>query len=131
MIGDRALASTVPAPSPLVTTPSDGAVPFGLAVLTAMLGLAIGYVALRGYRRNDSLPMLFVGAGFLLAFWAPPSLLGLYLATDAVATFGPEIADSAPTAVAMAGDLSRIAGFVCILYGLAMPLRSKDGDGSV
>lgn len=112
------------APAPLVTTASDGAIPFVLSVIAAVLGLAVGLVALRGYRRNDSRPMLFVAAGFLLAFWAPPALLLTYLVTDLVATFSPELEESAPTAIAMAGDLSRIAGFVCILWGLAMPIQS-------
>jgi hypothetical protein len=114
------------APTPLVTTASDGAIPFALSVIAAVLGLAVGWIALRGYRRNDSRPMLFVAAGFLLAFWAPPLLLFAYLATDLAATFSPELEESVPTAIAMAGDLSRIAGFVCILYGLAMP---GSGDG--
>lgn len=89
--------------------------------VTILVSFGIAYVAYRGYRRNDSRPMLFVAAGFLLAFWAPPALLLTYLATDLVATFSPELEESVPTAIAMAGDLSRIAGFVCILYGLAMP----------
>lgn len=39
-------------------------------LLVALLGLAVGslvvYQALRGYRRNDSRPMLFLGLGLLL-----------------------------------------------------------------
>jgi|AntRauTorcE11898_2_1112593.scaffolds.fasta_scaffold33427_2 hypothetical protein len=113
-------------PAPLVTTASDGTIPFALSVIAALLGLAVGWVALRGYRRNDSRPMLFVAAGFLLAFWAPPALLLTYLAVDLVATFSPALEESVPTAIAMTGDLSRIAGFVCILWGLAMPGRSGE-----
>lgn len=121
------IAVTAPATqTPLVTTASDGAIPFALSVIAAVLGLAVGWVALRGYRRNESQPMLFVAVGFLLAFWAPPALLLTYLATDLVATFSPELQESVPTAIAMAGDLSRIAGFVCILWGLAMPGNSGE-----
>ena len=35
-------------------------------ILTVLLGLAISYIAYRGYRRNQSRAMLFVAAGFVL-----------------------------------------------------------------
>lgn len=111
-----------------VVTPSDGPIQFGLALGSAVLGLAIGAVALRGYRRHESLPMLFVATGFLLAFWAPPALLFVYLTTDAFATFAPGIEASVVTAIGLGGEVTRIIGLLCILYGLAMPIRSP-ADG--
>ncbi|MEF8855701.1 MAG: hypothetical protein V5A24_09460, partial [Haloarculaceae archaeon] len=44
-------------------------------LLAAILGLFIAYQAYRGYRRNDSRPMLFISLGFVLALGVPFSLL--------------------------------------------------------
>jgi uncharacterized membrane protein (DUF441 family) len=37
----------------------------------AVLGLFIAYLAYRGYRRNDSRPMLFIALGFVLVLGVP------------------------------------------------------------
>jgi hypothetical protein len=47
-----------------------GAVTTVLTLGTTLLGLAVGYIAFRGYRQG-SRPMKFVAVGFLLVFWAP------------------------------------------------------------
>ena len=44
-------------------------------VLAAILGLFIAYQAFRGYRRNDSRPMLFISLGFVLALGLPFAIL--------------------------------------------------------
>ena len=41
----------------------------------AALGLFIAYLAYRGYRRNDSRPMLFISLGFVLALGLPFAIL--------------------------------------------------------
>lgn len=94
-----------------------------LAAVAAVLGLAVGYLALRGYRRNESLAMLFVAAGFLLTFWAPALLLGGALALGAGAEFAPGVEEQLATAVSLATESIRIVGLLCILYGLWMPRR--------
>ncbi len=42
-----------------------------------MLDFLVGYVAFRGYRRNESRPMLFVAPGMRTTVAAAPSLVGL------------------------------------------------------
>jgi uncharacterized membrane protein (DUF441 family) len=46
----------------------------------ALLGLFIAYVAYRGYRRNDSRPMLFIAIGFFTILGVPT---GMFLLTFA------------------------------------------------
>ena len=48
-------------------------------VLAALLGIFIAYQAFRGYRRNDSRPMLFIAIGFVLALAVPLVILLLSL----------------------------------------------------
>lgn len=99
-----------------------GTVSLALTVVTSILGLAVGYIAFRGYRRNRSLPMLFVATGFLLAFWTPVFLLGSYAAAGTVGEFAPGLEGTVETAFSLAGRISRIIGLLCILYGLRMPI---------
>lgn len=80
-------------------------------LLTVALGLAISYIAYRGYRRNRSRPMLFVAAGFVLVVGVPflvtvvlYFLLGVPI----------EIVNSV-------GQVSELAGMAAILYGLWTP----------
>lgn len=94
-----------------------------LAVASAVLGLAVGYVAAEGYRRNDSLPMLFVATGFLLTFTAPVALLATLAALQATVTFSPSMATAVPWAFRTAGQASEVIGLLFVLYGLAMPVR--------
>lgn len=94
-----------------------------LAGVAAILGLAVGYLALRGYRRNETLAMLFVAAGFVLTFWAPALLMAGSLALGTGVTFAPGTEQRLATAVSLATEVVRIVGLLCILYGLWMPSR--------
>lgn len=85
----------------------------GLGVLTALIGLFIAYQAYRGYRRNDSRPMLFISVGFVLAVGFPFVM--------AVPTL---LLGDAPVIVAtltVLSDVSAVVGLLCILYALRMP----------
>lgn len=85
---------------------------FALTITSTVLGLAVGYIALRGYWRSRKRPMLFIAVGFFLVFWTPVLLVtGPYLA--------PVIG---PFAYGMLGEISQILGLVSILWGLRMPL---------
>lgn len=104
-------------------TRSAGTLSFTLTLTTSILGLAVGYIAFRGYRRNQSLPMLFVATGFLLAFWTPVLLLGGFVVAGEIGQFAPGMRITVNTAFGIAGEVSKIIGLLCILYGLRMPLR--------
>ena len=80
-------------------------------VLSALVGLFIAYQAYRGYRRNDSRPMLFIAVGFALALAVPFLLLLAYVAL-------PFVSESV---AAILGQCSQLAGLVAILYALRMP----------
>ena len=84
-------------------------------VLSAVLGLGIAAVAFRGYRRNGSRPMLYLTAGFLLAFSAPVVVLGLYL-------FVPGITG---THFGIGSRLSQTVGLLTILYALWTPVGAR------
>jgi len=97
---------------------------FVLSTVASVLGLAVGYLAFRGYRQNRSLPMLFIATGFLLAFWTPVLLLASVGVLGAVGQFAPGMEGTVETAFSLAGETSRIIGLLCILYGLRMPFGS-------
>jgi hypothetical protein len=80
-------------------------------VVTIALGLAIAYIAHRGYDRNDSRPMLYVAAGFVLVFGGP----GVVFVGSLVAPL-PDLAAGALT------QLVELTGMVAILYGFLAPL---------
>lgn len=80
-------------------------------ILSALLGLFIAYQAYRGYRRNDSRPMLFISIGFVLVLAVPFLLLVAYLAI-------PFLTE---TIVAVLTQLSQVSGLVAIVYALRMP----------
>jgi hypothetical protein len=101
---------------------SSGTISLALTLTSSVLGLAVGYIAFRGYRRNRSLPMLFVATGFLLAFWTPVLLLGGFVLAGEVGQFAPGLRGTVNSAFGIAGDVSKIIGLLCILYGLRMPL---------
>lgn len=91
------------------------AVPFELALLasdfvTIAVGLVIAYVAYRGYARNDSRPMLFIAAGFVLVFGGP----GLVFLASLVVPM-PNVVLGGLT------QASELAGMVSILYGFLTP----------
>lgn len=80
-------------------------------VLSALLGLFIAYLAYRGYRRNESRPMLFIAIGFVFALAVPFFLLLLYLAI-------PFLSE---TVTAVLTQVSQVSGLVAIVYALRMP----------
>lgn len=116
---------------PLVAL-SEGTVPFAVSeatvslaldVLAGVLGLAVGAVAYRAYRRNESLPMLFVAAGFLLTFWTPVFLDGALALVRLAFEVTPRMDAALGFAVPAAGRVSEVVGLLALLYGLAMPVR--------
>lgn len=96
-----------------------------LTAVAAVLGLAVGYLAYLGYRRQDSLSMLFVATGFLLTFTAPAVLVGGYLAADVAVGFVPAIEPRVSTALALATEAARVIGLSFVLYGLWRPSRER------
>lgn len=76
--------------------------------LTAVVGLFVAYQAFRGYRRNDSRPMLFLGLGIFLVTALP------FVVTTLLA--GPLGTSDAITVLAW--TLLEIAGLSSILYAL-------------
>lgn len=78
-----------------------------LGALTAVVGLFVGYQAFRGYRRNDSRPMLLLAAGVVLLTAVPYAL------------------SSAIGALTAAGDATvLLVVAACNVCGLAAILRS-------
>lgn len=79
--------------------------------LTLLLGLAISYIALRGYLRNRSRPMLFVAIGFFLVVGVPTVVVAVLWGLFDV-----------PTAVVNSiAQASELVGMAAILYGLWTP----------
>lgn len=90
-------------------------VALALTVTSTVLGLAVGYLALRGYWQSRSRPMLFIAVGFFLVFWTPVLLVaGPYLSP----LLGPFV-------YGVLGEVSRILGLLSILYGLRMPYLQR------
>lgn len=87
-----------------------------LTALSSVLGLAVGYFALRGYWQSRKRPMLFIAIGFFLVFWTPVLLLAGPLLVPIIGTFFYGIL----------GEVSRIIGLLCILYGFRMPLTQSE-----
>lgn len=82
-----------------------------LSVVSTVLGLAVGYLAFKGYRQSRDRPMLYIAVGFFLVFWTPVLLLVAPLLAPFVGEF----------VFGVLGELSRVLGLVSILYGLWMP----------
>ncbi|PSP78159.1 hypothetical protein BRC81_08970 [Halobacteriales archaeon QS_1_68_20] len=76
--------------------------------VTLFLGLAISYIAYRGYRRNDSRPMLFIALGFVLVVGIPGVLGALFV----FAGIGDRMV------VAGVTQVSELAGMASIFYAL-------------
>jgi len=85
----------------------------GIEALTVVLGLVIASVAVQGYRRNESRPMLFVAIGFVLLVGVPGVLSIAYLAGVL-----PQ------PVLAVAGSVSEVLAMASILYGLRQPRRT-------
>lgn len=85
----------------------------GLNIVAAVIGLLIAYQAYRGYKRNESRPMLFIAIGFTLAVGLPFVMLipTLLLSGNAIAA----------GALAILSDISSLVGLACILYALRIP----------
>lgn len=96
----------------------------GIQLLTTILGLAVAYIAFRGYRRNQSRPMLFIAVGFVLTFWTPVILLASFVVLPRVAQIAPDLLGTVNFVFGIAGSVSQLIGLLCILYGLRMPLSS-------
>ncbi|MFC7029149.1 hypothetical protein ACFQJ5_18310 [Halomicroarcula sp. GCM10025324] len=77
----------------------------------AALGVFIAYLAYRGYRRNDSRPMLFVSLGFVLALGMPLVITLVYFAL-------PITGWQVPLQVII--QTVEIVGLLCIIYGLRL-----------
>jgi hypothetical protein len=82
-------------------------------ILSALVGLFIAYQAYRGYRRNDSRPMLFLAAGFVLALAVPFLLLLAFVAL-------PFLGEGLAT---LLSQTSQVAGLLLVVYALRMPAR--------
>ncbi len=80
------------------------------SLLSGVIGILIAYVAYRGYRRNDSRPMLYVASGFGLALGVPFVLFPLVL------TLPGRLAQ--PLYVVQMS--SQLGGLLLILYALRM-----------
>lgn len=78
-------------------------------LLGAVLGVFIAYIAYRGYRRNQSRPMLFVSLGFALALGVPLVLTLGYLALPVT---------GGRVAVQFLSQTFEILGLLSIIYGL-------------
>jgi len=76
----------------------------------AVLGLFIAYQAYRGYRRNDSRPMLFIALGFALMLGPPVLLFGVILVVPSVSE----------AAIQVSIQTFEIAGLLSIIYALQM-----------
>ncbi|WP_436909723.1 DUF7521 family protein [Halosimplex marinum] len=107
MIAPLPAVAASPEAAPLQTGPAVTPATFAGA-LTAAVGLFVAYQAYRGYRRNDSRPMLFLGVGIFLVTAAPfvvtTLLVSVLLASDAAAI--------------LAWALLEILGLGSILYAL-------------
>jgi hypothetical protein len=77
----------------------------------AALGVFIAYLAYRGYRRNDSRPMLFVSLGFTLVLVVPLALTLVYLALPV---------SGGRVALQVVVQTLEIAGLLSIIYGLRL-----------
>jgi hypothetical protein len=75
-----------------------------------LLGSAIAYVAWRGYRRNDSRPMLVLSGRFGLALAAPFGLLLVFVA-----------AGLSQGIVSVLSSASQVVGLSAIRYASWMP----------
>lgn len=101
----------------------SGTISLALNLITTVLGLSVAYIALQGYRRNRSRPMLFVAVGFVLVFWTPVLLLVSFLVLPEIARATPDLLSTVDFLFGILGSVSQAIGLSCILYGLRTPLR--------
>jgi len=101
------LAAVVGPPGPLQVTVSVSPATLAGSV-TAAVGLFVAYQAYRGYRRNDSAPMLFLGLGIFLVTVVP------FVVTTVLGGV-PGVSDAV---VVLSWTLLEIVGLGSILYAL-------------
>ncbi|WP_254840113.1 DUF7521 family protein [Natronomonas marina] len=82
-------------------------------VIPMLLGLAISYLAYTAYRQNQSRPMLYIAAGFVLVLFvqAPLALILIYVLELPTPVLNSII------------QIPEFIGLGLILYGLWMPRR--------
>lgn len=85
-----------------------------LNLLKGVVGIAIAYIAYRGYRRNGSRPMLLISVGFALTLGIPVFLVFGGLTVIQAAGL-PGYLDSA---VSMTSEVCQVLGLFVILYAL-------------
>lgn len=100
----------MPATLPLTADATTRLVLLASDYVSVVLGLAISYIALRGYLDHGSRPMLFVSAGFALVLGVPALLSVVYFLTPLLGE----------VTVGLLSQASEIAGMATILYGLWM-----------
>ncbi|TYT63953.1 DUF7521 family protein [Natrialba swarupiae] len=88
----------------------------GINFLKGILGFVIAYIAYRGYRRNESRPMLYLSTGFVLVLGVP--FVFFVVAISLVGAIGPvAVLEQGVVAVA---ELSQVIGLLVIVYALRM-----------
>lgn len=93
---------------PSVTDLAPETIMLGFVAVIAVIGGFVAYQSYRGYRRNDSRPMLFLAVGILLLTAGP-----------AAATIGLSLLTSATDAeILLVISLSHFAGVLSVLYAL-------------
>lgn len=80
------------------------------SLLSGLIGILIAYVAYRGYRRNDSRPMLYIAAGFGLALGIPFALVPAFFIAPSRVVQGLYVVQTT----------SQLSGLLLILYALRM-----------
>lgn len=80
-------------------------------ILSVIIGVFIAYQAYRGYRRNNSHPMLFIALGFVLVLAVPFCIFLLYGILPGMSV----------TVIIITSQLSQVTGLLAILYALWMP----------
>ena len=87
-----------------------------LQVIKAIIGIGIAIIAYRGYRNNESRPMLYIATGFILVLGVP---FILYLgAIPLVVMF--DIPPWSQAIVIWLAELSQVVGLVSILHALRL-----------
>lgn len=81
--------------------------------VTIAVGLVIAYIAYRGYRRNDSRPMLYVATGFVLVFGGPGAIFLVSLVAPI-----PSLVTAGLT------QFVELVGMAVMLYGFVKPVRT-------
>lgn len=83
-------------------------------IVQAIVGIGIAYIAYRGYRRNESRPMLYIAIGFILVLGVP---FALYIgAFAAIAATG--LASDMQLLVVGIAEISQLLGLVAIWHAL-------------